>query len=52
VGRVVFQCLAGAIDLFPRKPGVTFEAPASPEGESSATTEGPFAALAKIKGKD
>ena len=25
VGRVVFECLAGAIDLFPRKPGVTFE---------------------------
>lgn len=23
VGRVVFECLAGAIDLFPRKPGAT-----------------------------
>ena len=29
VGRVVFECLAGAIDLFPRKPGVTFEPPAA-----------------------
>ena len=27
VGRVVFQALAGAIDLFPRKPGATFEPP-------------------------
>ena len=25
VGRIVFECLAGAIDLFPRKPGATFE---------------------------
>jgi hypothetical protein len=51
VGRVVFECLAGAIDLFPRKPGATFEPPASPESDGSATTEGPFAALAKIKAK-
>jgi hypothetical protein len=48
VGRVIFECLAGAIDLFPRKPGATFEVP-----EESAQTgaEGPFAALAKIRRK-
>ncbi len=51
VGRVVFECLAGAIDLFPRKPGATFEAPSPPEGDGSATAESPFAALAKIKAK-
>jgi hypothetical protein len=52
VGRVVFECLAGAIDLFPRKPGVTFEAPeAGPEGNGAGKTEGPFAALAKIQSK-
>jgi hypothetical protein len=51
VGRVVFECLAGAIDLFPRKPGATFEAPASSEGDSSAPAEGPFAALGRMKAK-
>jgi hypothetical protein len=52
VGRVVFECLAGAIDLFPRKPGVTFEAPeAAPESNSAGKSEGPFAALARIKNK-
>jgi hypothetical protein len=49
VGRVVFQSLAGAIDLFPRKPGVTFEAP-EPEGDGP-NPDSPFAALAKIKNK-
>lgn len=49
VGRVVFESLAGAIDLFPRKPGVTFEQPEDPgDGGGSAS---PFAALAKIKNK-
>jgi hypothetical protein len=51
VGRVVFECLAGAIDLFPRKPGATFEPPQSPEGGSPGRPESPFAALAKIKAK-
>lgn len=47
-GRVIFETLANAIDLFPRKPGVAFEPPElSPEAKS----EGPFAALAKIKNK-
>jgi hypothetical protein len=48
VGRVVFECLAGAIDLFPRKPGATFEPP-QPEAGDSGRPESPFAALAKIK---
>ena len=52
VGRVVFECLASALDLFPRKPGATFESPAAPQGgDSAGRTEGPFAALAKIKTK-
>jgi hypothetical protein len=49
VGRAVFESLAGAIDLFPRKPGVTFESPQDPDAGSGST--GPFAALAKIKNK-
>ncbi len=48
VGRVVFEAFAGAIDLFPRKPGVTFE---PPPGASEDHTEGPFSALAKMKDK-
>jgi hypothetical protein len=52
VGRVIFECLAGAIDLFPRKPGVTFEGPvASPENGGSGKSDGPFAALARMKSK-
>jgi hypothetical protein len=48
VGRVVFQALAGAIDLFPRKPGETFE---PPEEAVESRPESPFAALAKMKDK-
>jgi hypothetical protein len=49
VGRVVFECLAGGIDLFPRKPGVTFEQP--DESDDGPNPESPFSALAKIKNK-
>jgi hypothetical protein len=52
IGRVIFECLAGAIDLFPRKPGVAFEpSNATPEGGGSDKPDSPFAALAKIKNK-
>jgi hypothetical protein len=46
IGRVIYQCVAGAIDLFPRKPGVTFE---PPEDTGPDTPESPFADLAKLK---
>jgi hypothetical protein len=48
-GRIIFECLAGAIDLFPRKPGATFEPPAGPP--RAAEPSGPFAALAKMRPK-
>jgi len=48
IGRVIFETLAGAIDLFPRKPGVTFE---PPEGGDADRPESPFAGLAKMKNK-
>jgi hypothetical protein len=48
VGRVVFQALASAIDLFPRKPGVTFEPPPAARDDHP---ESPFSALAKMKDK-
>jgi hypothetical protein len=50
VGRVIFESVAGAIDLFPRKPGVTFEAPAQ-QDDGSARGASPFAALARMKNK-
>ncbi|HEX6001816.1 MAG TPA: DUF177 domain-containing protein [Hyphomicrobiaceae bacterium] len=51
VGNVVYQALAGGIDLFPRKPGAEFEPPQSTEGDDASHPEGPFAALEKIKNK-
>jgi hypothetical protein len=48
IGRVIYECVAGAIDLFPRKPGVTFEAP---RDGGSDKPDSPFAALAKMKTK-
>ena len=47
VGRVIFECLAGCIDLFPRKSGVTFDSPVVPPTNGGASkSDSPFAALA------
>jgi hypothetical protein len=52
VGNVVFQAVANGIDLFPRKPGATFDAPPSPQtSDDGSHPTGPFAALAKMKNK-
>jgi uncharacterized protein len=52
VGRIVFECLAAAIDPFPRKPGAELEQRASgPPGGEASKPESPFAVLAKIKPK-
>jgi hypothetical protein len=51
-GRVVFECLAGAVDPFPRKADAALErVAASPRGRADDKTENPFAVLAKIKEK-
>jgi uncharacterized metal-binding protein YceD (DUF177 family) len=53
VGRVVFECLAGAINPFPRKADAALErVAASPRGRPDDKAENPFAVLAKIKEKD
>jgi uncharacterized metal-binding protein YceD (DUF177 family) len=44
LGAITLEFLALALDPYPRKPGVAFEAPAPAEPEPS-----PFAALAKLK---
>ena len=52
VGRIVFECLAGAIDPFPRKADAALErVAASPRGSAGDKPESPFAVLAKIKEK-
>ncbi len=50
VGRVVFECLAMAIDPFPRRPGATLDwrSPA-PQDAAADTSASPFAVLANIK---
>lgn len=49
VGRIVFECLASAINLFPRQPDakLDWEAPSAQGGAAGA--DSPFAVLAKIK---
>lgn len=52
VGRVVFECLAGAIDPFPRKEGATLDRRSQAPAEGAAgKPESPFAVLANIKTK-
>lgn len=52
VGHVVFECLAAAIDPFPRKEGATLDwrSPA-PAQDSAAVPESPFAVLANLKSR-
>lgn len=52
VGRVVVECLATAIDPFPRKEGATldWQVPAPAEG-AAGKPDSPFAVLANIKTK-
>lgn len=47
LGGITLEFLALALDPYPRKPGVNFEAPAGDAG-----AESPFAALAKLKRSD
>lgn len=53
VGRVVFECLAAAIDPFPRKPEATLDRTSTaPEDGSDGKPQSPFAVLANIRPKD
>ena len=53
IGGVVFECLAAAIDPFPRRQGATLDwsAPAPAEGAASKPAS-PFAVLANVKTRD
>lgn len=50
VGHVVFECLVGAIDPFPRKADAAMDrVAASPAGAAEVKPENPFAVLARLK---
>lgn len=52
VGRIVFECLAAAIDPFPRKPDASLDRhETGPQGAGASKPESPFAVLANIKPK-
>ena len=52
VGRVVFECLAAAIDPFPRKPDAALDRSTSAAADGGAgKPESPFAVLANVKTK-
>jgi uncharacterized protein DUF177 involved in 23S rRNA accumulation len=52
VGRVVFECLAAAIDPFPRRPDAVLDRNSAAAAEGAVgKTESPFAVLANIKPK-
>ncbi len=46
-GRIVYETIAAAIDLYPRAAGASLELPPEPE----TARNNPFAMLAKLKGK-
>ncbi|MDP1628244.1 DUF177 domain-containing protein [Parvibaculum sp.] len=49
VGEAVAEQLALAIDPYPRKPGIAFEAPVEDEDDASESPPNPFAVLEKLK---
>jgi hypothetical protein len=52
IGRVVFECLAAAVDPFPRGPDAVLDRhSAAASGASAGTSHNPFAVLANIKTK-
>jgi hypothetical protein len=53
VGRVIFECLATAIEPFPRKPDAILERHSTgPEGGDGGGAQSPFAILASFRSKD
>jgi len=51
VGRVAFECLAAAIDPFPRKPEATLERSSTGGEEALGKADSPFAVLANLRPK-
>jgi hypothetical protein len=51
VGRVVFECLAAAVDPFPRQPDAALDVAAAPPEGAAGRAQSPFAVLANVKAK-
>ena len=51
VGRIVFECLAAAIDPFPRKPDAALDRTSTAPEDSTGKPDSPFAVLASIRRK-
>lgn len=51
IGRIVYETLAAAIDLYPRKPGASFDMESAPAGAEEAA-ESPFSVLRSLKPAD
>lgn len=52
VGRIVFECLAAALDPFPRAPDAALDRhEAAPQSSGAGAPSSPFAVLAKIRPK-
>jgi uncharacterized metal-binding protein YceD (DUF177 family) len=51
VGRVAFECLAAAIDPFPRKPEAALERSSTGGEEALGKADSPFAVLANLRPK-
>lgn len=49
VGRIVFECLAAAINPYPRAPGAELSLDATGDGAPSDLGGNPFAALTRLK---
>jgi uncharacterized protein len=51
VGRLFYECLAAALDPFPRQPGAVLENSATPSAKGSGGSENPFAILTTLRDK-
>jgi len=49
IGHVLYEQLVGAVNPYPRAPGVEFDPAVGGDGEMDTSEEGPFAALARLK---
>lgn len=52
IGQLAYETLASGIDPYPRKPGVEFDAEASPDDSGEASADSPFSVLRSLRPAD